>query len=445
MHEGSTVFRGQPVTHAARAKMRFLKRLPLYMRAPLEALQFESPDYGLLAQLTDDDWKRTLRFCDRAQLTLPLSLRCREKMPEAVRARTDRNIAGNAERWGRLQPVYREVADRFAGAGIEFAVLKGFSHCPRFVPDPRWRPQYDMDLLLEKEQVLPARDVAKWLGYEPLGASNGRVDHLPTMIRKTGWQWRGDLFDPEIPFSLELHFRLWDARTELFKPDGLEQFWERRERRQLEELSFISLHAVDAVAYSALHSLRHLLRGDLKVFHIYELALMLDRSAGDDSFWTQWREWHEPSLRRVEAICFALAQRWFACGIPEAAAEEIASLPLEVTRWLEMHALSPLMARPNKDEMWLHWSLLDSPGTRWSMLRRRLLPITPPGPVDSVHVRESDLTWRLKVRRKWRYANYAASRVRHHVGTLPGIALSAMRWFLGGLSSVADGQWRRAQ
>ena len=35
-----------------------------------------------------------------------------------------------------------------------------------------------------------------------------------------------------------------------------------------------------------------------------------------------------------------------------------------------MCAFSPLMslARPNKDELWLHWSLIDSRRGRWSML-----------------------------------------------------------------------------
>ena len=403
------------------------------MRAPLEALQFSSPHCGSLAQLSTEEWQRTLRFCDRAQLTLPLALHYRACLPEEVRARTDRNLAGNAERWQRVQAAYRQLADPFEAAEIEALVLKGFSHCPGFVHNPRWRPQYDIDLLVPKERLLRARDVARWLGYEPLRVSNGRVDHLPTMIRKTGWEWRGDLFDPEIPISLELHFRLWDQRTEQFEPAGLNQFWERRERRQLEGLSFTALHPVDAVGYASLHLLRHLLRGDGKPFHVYELAALLHHSAGSKSFWSQWREWHDPSLRQLEAICFSLAQRWFDCRLPPAASEEIEALPPEVNRWLELCAFSPLMhlVRPNKDELWLHWSLIASSRGRWSMLRRRLLPPVPQGPVDAVHLPESEITWRIEVRRRWRYARYAASRVVHHVAALPGVASGAAQWFAG--------------
>ena len=399
----------------------------------MAALQFSSPDGAPLTRLTGADWKRTLTFCDRGQLTLPLALHWRDQFPDEVRARTDRNLAGNAERWQRVQAAYREAAAPFERGGIEFAVLKGFSHCPCFIQNPRWRPQYDIDLLLPQEHLLRARDVVLGLGYEPLRASNGRVDHLPTMIRKTGWQWRGDLFDPEIPISLELHFRLWDQATEQFEPSGLDQFWERRETRTLEGLSFTALHPADAVGYASLHLLRHLLRGDVKPFHVYELASLLHQTATSESFWAQWREWHDPSLRKLQAICFSLAHRWFDCRLPAAASDEIASLPPEVTRWLELCAFSPLMhlVHPNKDELWLHWSLLDSPRARWSMLQRRLLPPVPPGPVDAVHIPESEITLRIDIRRRWRYVRYAASRVVHHLAALPGVAIGAVQWFAG--------------
>jgi hypothetical protein len=403
------------------------------MQAPLAALGFSSPDGEPLSRLTASQWKRALSFCDRSQLTLPLALRCRDRLPDEVRARTDRNLAGNAERWQRIREAYCQLAGPFKRAGVASAVLKGFSHCPGFIQNPRCRPQYDIDLLLPRDQLTRARDVAVALGYEPLRPSTGRVDHLPAMIRKTGWQWRGDFFDPEIPVSLELHFRLWDQRTEHFAPAGLDQFWERRETRILEGLSFTALHPVDALAYSSLHVLRHLLRGDTKPFHVYELASFLHQSADSALFWINWREWHGPSLRRLEAICFSLAHRWFDCRLPSAAREEIELLPLEVTRWLNLCAFSPLMTqvRANKDELWLHWSLIDTRRGGYSMLCRRLLPVALPGPVDAVHVPDREITWRVALRRKWRYLRYAASRLLHHLFALPAVAIGAFRWFAG--------------
>ncbi len=360
-------------------------------------------------------------------------MRRRDSLPKAVRARTDQNLAGNAERWERIQNAYLQLADPFERAGIEAVVLGGFSHCPGFMNNPRWRPQYDLDLLVRKEQLLCARDVAKWLGYEPLRASNGRVDHLPTMIRKTGWQWHGDLFDPEIPVAVELHFQLWDRGTEQFAPSGLDQFWERRERRQLEGLSFTALHPVDAVGYACLHLLRHMLRGDVKPFHVYELAALLHRTSACDAFWGQWQEWHDPSLRELEAICLSLAERWFDCRLHLAVSEQIELLHPDIKRWLEWSPFSPLLnaERPNKDELWLHWSLIDSRRARWSMLYRRMVSRMPQGPLDAVHLPDSDITWHIDLRRKWRYAGYAASRVAHHAAAVPRVAIGAIEWFTG--------------
>ena len=108
-------------------------------------------------------------------------------------------------------------------------MLKGFAQCPDFVRDPSLRVQNDIDLYLPGSHLSRARQIVSRLGYEPLGkGKNARIDHLPTMIRKTGWQWRGDYFDPEIPISLDLHFRLWDEATEGFQLSAVASFWDRR-------------------------------------------------------------------------------------------------------------------------------------------------------------------------------------------------------------------------
>ena len=396
----------------------------------LEALQFTSPETARLWELTDEEWKQALTFSDKAQLTLPLGLTSRERMPEWVRDRIDQNLANNGERWRRTKIAFQELASAFEACGLEFAVLKGFSHCPHFVDDPQHRWQSDFDLLFRRESVLRARDLAVKLGYQPVsGFDRHPIDHLPVMVRRTAWHWRGDYFDIEMPLSLELHFRLWDEHTERFVPEGLDQFWGRRQNRELDGLQFTALHPVDAVANSALHLLRHLLRGDLRPSHAYELASFLHHSEEDICLWRAWLEWHPESLRRLEAISFAISQRWFDCRMPAAAIEQVASLSLDVARWMEMYSLSPLAGifHPNKDELWLHWSLLDSFGDRLYILRRRLLPQKLPPRVEPAPARQ--------------YLAYLVSRSRYHLGALPSTSWSALRWFAA--ASGLGGQfWR---
>jgi putative nucleotidyltransferase-like protein len=400
----------------------------------LEALQFDSPNRNSLVGLSEDAWRRALRFCERAQLTLAIAVECRDHLPDAVRCRMDRHLVNNAERWERTQAAYRELASAFDSEGLDHAVLKGFSHCPLFVRDPRHRGQGDLDLLLVRDQLLRARDIVAQLGYEPITPVDEQpIDHLPTMIRKTGWMWRGDPYDPEMPLSLELHFQLWDERTERVAPRGLDCFWQRRQGRDLEGLQFTAFHPADTIAYSALHSLRHLLRGDTRIFHIYELAQLLHRHADDAGFWDVWRELHDPSLRMLEAICFSLAAAWFACRLPEAARQEIAALPPDVKRWLETYSWSGIesLFHPNKDELWLHWSLIESGWDRMAMLRRRLVPERLPNGFGVTHMPDSQVTRRMRVRSGFDYLKYLASRCSHHARALPSTAWSAIRWFGG--------------
>jgi len=410
----------------------------------LRALRLGSPDRAPLAGLNPGDWKKALEFSDRAGLTLPLALTCRDTLPDCVRRRLDRDLANNAERWRRMKTTYAEVAQAFQYAGLEFAVLKGFSHCPRFVSHPRHRTQGDLDLLFREEQVAQAYQIARGLGYEPIRPKDPRpLIHLPTLIRKTGWEWKGDFFDVEMPVSLELHFDVWQENAERFAPSGLERFWERREDREVDGMLFTALHPADEVAQAALHLLRHLLRGSLRPWHVYELAWMLHHSVQDSCFWDRWRELHDESLRRLEAVCFALGEQWFACRMPDTAREEIERLAPQVKCWLDEYAWSPVAARfhPNKDELWLHWSLLNSASARLAVLRRRLLPEWLPGIVDSVHIPDEQRTWRIRVRSHWRSSKYAASRLLHHARAVPSTAGSALRWF-GSRLELGNDYWR---
>jgi predicted MFS family arabinose efflux permease len=410
----------------------------------LAALRFRSPRPDALAGLSDSDWRKALTFSDRTQLTLPLGVINREHLPEWVRERIDNDLEKNSRRWLRIQAAHREAAGAFQVAGIECVVMKGFSHCPRFAAHPRVRWQGDLDLLFDETRIQEAYAIAQTLGYEPIIAGDPHpTNHLPTLIRRTGWTWRGDHFDPEIPISLELHFAVWDAETERFGPAGLDRFWERRRARQIDELNFLGFAAEDEIAVASLHLLCHMLRGSLRPSHVYEVAWMLDHSVDDGALWDSWRELHDASLRRLEAICFALAERWFDCRLPAAAAAEIELLPPDVQRWLEIHSGSPLTGRfhPNKDELWLHWSLLSSTRDRLAVLSRRLLPRNLPGPVDAVTIPVKQRTFAIRWRARWRYVQYLASRSLHHLRTLIPTAWSAVRWF-SGAAGFSGQYWR---
>ena len=406
------------------------RRIPVYAQAVFDALHFAEPHCDALSGLADAEWGQLIDFCHRTQLAIPFALHCHDRLPPWVAARFDQNLVNNAERWRRLKLVYRQASGAFQSAGLEFVTLKGFTHAPHFVAYPHHRAQYDLDLLFSHGQIFAARDVARGLGYESLDGRNRHpVDHLATLIRKTGWEWRGDYFDPELPLALELHFRLWNAGTEGFAVPSVEHFWERRKRRTIEDLEFTSLAAIDLPGYASAHALRHLLRGDSRPSHLYEIAYFLEHNS-DAEFWRAWRESHDQSLRRVEAICFAMAHLWFGCRLPAIAQDEMEQLPEPVRAWLVAYADTPgvNLFHPAKDELWLHLSLLDAGYSRLAILRRRLMPLQLPGPVDAVLLPDHVIGWRIRLRSAWRYLVFLASRMWRHARALIPTLWSGAAW-----------------
>src|SRR6185503_13290238 len=128
-----------------------------------------------LHTLNDSEWKAALDFTDRAGLTLILAATCGDHLPGWVRERTDRNLAGNAERLGRLRSDLAVIAERFVTGQVDYVLLKGFSQQTQFVPNPAVRLSYDLDLYTPGPSLKPARDILQSLGYEQIQG----VEHLP--------------------------------------------------------------------------------------------------------------------------------------------------------------------------------------------------------------------------------------------------------------------------
>ncbi len=397
----------------------------------LRSLSFRQDNSALLRSIPEPEWRELLRLTDRAQLTLPLAIRCRDTMPPSVRARVERDLAKNQIRHARLVSAYRELAEIFKAQGVEFVTLKGLAQWPFYCDDPCQRPQYDIDLYCPSGSIATARECAVAAGYEPIHADGGpATDHLPSMIRRSEWRWQGDYYDPGIPLAVELHRRFWDRETEAFRVFGAEEFWGRKTIRDVEGLSVPALHPADNLTYSAWHLVRHLLRGDLRPYHVYEMAHFLQRTVDQNVFWTEWSALAPASKRVVEAIAFRLAVEWFECDVNPHVREYVEQLPASVNRWFTLFKFSPALAllRPNKDELFLHICLVRNRGDRLRIAARKIFPLSPPRYVLHANIPSRNLA--ITVRRAAFRAGFIARRAFHHLRTLPPLLRSASRWWL---------------
>ena len=406
-----------------RRKRDSVTNAPVHVKAVLEALRFSGGRREALHSLTDEEWKDILFRWEWVRLTLPLRQVCGDDLPNWVRAEIDSNIADNTERFERIKKDYVEVADALRDASVDHLVLKGFAQWPEYMQGPHLRTQFDIDIFCPPESIFIGRDALSAHGYQWRdGLEPKIVDHLPPLEKQSHYQWRGKLFDPDLPPTVELHFRFWNDVGTRLRPAGLEQFWSRRIERRLDGFTYPALEEVDCLAYSALHVLRSIFLGGLQLYNVYEIAWFLHTNADNGAFWQKRRELHHESLRSLEAVCFRLAQEWFGGRLPEELEREIQCLPTGVHHWFNRYRDSPVAAlvRPNKDALWLHLSLLESSSDRQSILWGGFLPL-PMRPADPIR--------RWTPRAYYQYLVHAISRVPHHSRLLPRTLWDGLRWW----------------
>lgn len=405
-------------------------RVPLAIRAALQALQFGA-GANSLKTLDEAQWEQLLAWCDRMQLTLILAELAGPILPGAVRLRTDRDLSNNRERLRRQAAALLEADAALRSAGVDYVLLKSFTHGAGYISQPWLRQQCDIDLYAPREQQTTLTDVLDSLGYKAAGQfEKFPMDHRPPMMRATRHNWSGDFFDPELPVVFEPHFQFWDEQTEQLPAPGIEAFWERRGEILIDGHAVAALDPADRITYASLHALRHLLRGDLKVLHLYEIARFVDSRADDESFWQQWDERQSPETARHAAVVFELGRLWFDGCIPQRIAARINDLPENAKRWHEVHAASPIEARfrPNKHELWLHLALLPPGASSWSIAARKIAPRTLPIPPEDIlgpANAPGDAAARDRHRKR------LAARAYHHLRALPGL--------VGGLAARAVG------
>jgi hypothetical protein len=398
----------------------------------MKALQFQRANTYLLGEMEDSEWKSLLEFSDFAHLTLALAQASHAGIPNWVEQRLQQNLAETAVRFERVCKVYREAAEALCGAGIPHVVLKGFTQAPEYVRHPRYRTQSDLDFYCPPEFIPAAQDELKRLGYRPVREMEYYrfADHAPTLARPSTWVWRGNVFDPEKPLTIELHFCLWNNKVTRISIPGVDRFWDRRVIRSIDGLRFPALNSVDHLGHLALHILREVIDGGWMGHHLYELAGFLHWHADDERFWRQWESDHDPQLRRFEIVAFSLAERWFSCRIPALVREYMEFLSRPLRAWSARFGAAPLeaMYRRNKDGRLVQFLLADT----WAAKRLALLRVFVPGSVarpGQAAVRKAN-RYLTSAGSGNKYVDYARYLCRHSAIHLAAIAEFFRRAFI---------------
>jgi hypothetical protein len=406
-------------------------RIPREIAALMEALQYQGADTHVLRAMDDSEWKSLLDFSDFAHLTLALAQAPHAGIPNWVERRLQQNLAETALRFERVRELYREAAEVLSAAGIPHIVLKGFTQAPEYVGHPRFRAQSDLDFYCPPADIPAAQNELKRLGYQPVGEAEYYrfADHGPTLARPSTWVWKGNVFDPWKPLTIELHFCLWNSMVTRISIPGVDRFWERRVIRSIDGLSFPALDSVDHLGYLALHVLRDVLAGGWMGHHLYELAGFLHRHADDEKFWGQWKTDHDPQLRNFEGVVFSLAERWFSCRVSTQVREQMESLPRPLRAWSAHFGAAPLEAnfRRNKDGRLVHFLLADTWEAKRMAVFRAFVPTRMARPGDAAVRRTNPYATRAGSKNQYvDYVRYLCSRTAMNLAAIAKFLLHAL-------------------
>lgn len=332
---------------------------------------------------------------------------------------------------------FDSINQRFEGARLKYAAMKGLALPPDHCPDIFLRTTYDYDYLLPPESVKDAERVLQAAGYVQKDDPQEHPivyfhkDHPPRMPLS-----RDDLYSPAFPRTLELHYLFWDADPVkiplplLFDPLAelqLRRFPSCPDRGK--PICFYSLSEVNDLVFEVLHVFRHILHDWCRLCSLLDIACFLDRRASDDTFWRQFVERLRPSpaLAEISGVVFLLAAGLFGAKIPDSLADRtISCLRRPLVSWVQRYGKSSALQNfsNNKFSLYLHREFIQRDATWRAVRRSRLFPIHRPN--QTMQSPGAKPLSRLSA--KLGRSVYVVRRLRYHLAAAAQYELELLRW-----------------
>jgi Uncharacterised nucleotidyltransferase len=397
-----------------------------------------NPEGGMacLQSFSKDDWVRTVDWLHLSGLALVFWHRLEERqsesvIPPEVRARLARNLADNQVRVREMGAEFDSINRRLEGAGVPFAVLKGFALIPEYFSDAALRSSTDYDYLLPKASFGLADQALRAAGYVPLvePKKSYSLTYHQAADPSRLVSCLDDMYSTRLPREIELHSELWEGdreRIDMTLPDDL-LTW--RKLRSWQGLQFPALSDEDALIFHVLHLLKHLLGNWCRLSSLFEIAYFMHRQASDTAFWERLRRRTEGRGRLPEVIgvVFALAAGVFGVAIPPGLSVwTTQSLTPRMALWVDHYGIDLALQNfsGNKFCLLLHRELVqDLEG--WKHVRRRRLFLLE-RPARVAEVPASTLSSHLRA--TCTQLGYVFGLLRFHLPATLGYLFELPRW-----------------
>jgi hypothetical protein len=354
----------------------------------VESLSFRSDcDHTYLCrEFSRRQWMHGLAWLDRAGLAFYFlqTLKRAEvaaKVPGWVRTRIERNLTANQERVAYMAGRFQTLNQAFRRAGVNYAVVKGFSLIPQFCPNVSLRSLSDLDYLVDRESLPLAQRVVEESGYSLRETTATESKFVgPSVGRPPRDQGQ---YSQLAPHAVELHLSLCDGdATGVFLPEP--RFSMANVRNQESQgLLFPVLCEEDVFLLQAIHAFQHMTWW-IRLSWFYEIGYFLKQRTSDALLWSRIddRIGDNPVLREVVVLITELTALLFSAPVPPAITGWAEELRPAVRVWIDNYARTWAFAMTDdfglfpatKLVLFLHQQYVSD--TRRYM-RKRLFPSSP--------------------------------------------------------------------
>ncbi len=321
-----------------------------------------------------------------------------------------------------MKEEFASLLRSFTDAGVDFAVLKGFSLIPEFCSDPALRSQYDYDFLVHPDAANAARQVLQARGYSAKVKSPGFEKENECLFAAQALALPSpdqNFYSLNIPRAVELHEALWEPNGDMIGLEAPENALGRKHRSKWRDLAFPVLSEDDALIFQALHAFQHILCYWCRPSCFLEIAHFLARRQHDAVFWEQLRlraDGHR-YLPQILGLVFSLAELLFEVPLaPEVAAWTTQALPTDLSQWVRRCGQEWALARfpGNKLSLFVHRSFIENSDVWKKLERSRLFPFHRPAHV----VESADQRLASRWRARWEQGRFSLTRLKFHIAGL---------------------------
>jgi hypothetical protein len=327
-------------------------------------------------------------------------------LPPAVHARLQQNLNDNTTRTESMIAELSAIHREFRRAGLNYAMLKGFSLWPSSVPRPELRSQLDLDFLVANASAPEARRILEARGYH-LCAISGRTWEFKK--NETPGATLKDLYKNIPCRSVELHIE--DG------PDNRSSLLARAEIFHFRDLDLPVLSSVDLFIGQGLHAFKHVCSEFSRTAHLLEFRRHVLWRHEDVAFWSRLRTRAEDDQKLATAlgvITLLIAQVMGEFAPRSFTSWTVDTLPFRAQLWVRRYATQAAFASfpGNKLYLLLQKELVTTGIPAKRSLGQALLPLSLP-PVIAHAQPDEKLSARL--RRYRAQISFILFRLRFHV------------------------------